>query len=134
MLKTCSICGTIHDFNKICYRPSGKKKNTKANQFRKTYEWTEKSKAVRMRDKHLCQVCLSGKYETSYRYNYKELEVHHIVPLEEDYSLRLDSDNLITLCKYHHKMAEEGQITRQELQDIVSQGNKVPPTIKNSNF
>lgn len=68
MLKTCSICGKIHDFNKVCKRP----------------------------DRYLCKVCLSGKYDTNYRYTYKELEVHHIVPIEEDYLLKLDSNNLIT--------------------------------------
>jgi 5-methylcytosine-specific restriction protein A len=119
MLKTCSVCGTIHDFNKTCRR-SGKKKTTNANTFRKTNKWTEKSKSIRERDKHLCQICLTGKYDTNYRYTYEQLEVHHIVPIEEDYSKRLDSMNLITLCKYHHKMAEKGQISKEELLEIVA--------------
>lgn len=58
---------------------------------------------------------MSGKYNTNYRYTYKELEVHHIMPIEEEYSKRLDSLNLITLCKMHHNMAETGQIKREEL-------------------
>lgn len=119
MLKTCSVCGTIHDFNKTCRR-SGKKKNTKANAFRKTNKWAEKSKSIRERDKHLCQICLTGKYDTNYRYTYEQLEVHHIVSIEEDYTKRLDSMNLITLCKYHHKMAEKGQISKEELLEIVA--------------
>lgn len=119
MLKTCSVCGTIHDFNKTCRR-SGKKKNTKANTFRKTNKWAEKSKSIRERDKHLCQICLTGKYDTNYRYTYEQLEVHHIVSIEEDYTKRLDSMNLITLCKYHHKMAEKGQISKEELLEIVA--------------
>ncbi len=119
MLKTCSVCGKIHDFNKVCRRQKPKKKS-EANKFRKTNRWTEKSRSIRQRDKYLCQVCLSGKYDTNYRYTYKELEVHHIVPLEEDYSKRLDSNNLITLCRYHHEMAEKGQIPREELQEMVA--------------
>ena len=118
MLKTCAICGKIHDINKICKRQTIKK-NTTANRFRKTNQWTEKSKSIRARDKYLCKACLSGKYETPYRYTYKELEVHHIVPIEEDYSLRLDSNNLITLCRIHHEMAEAGEISREELKEMI---------------
>ena len=119
MLKTCSVCGKIHDFNKVCKRQKPKKKS-EANKFRKTNKWTEKSRSIRQRDKYLCQVCITGKYDTNYRYTYKDLEVHHIVPLEEDYSKRLDSNNLITLCRYHHEMAESGKIQREELLEIVS--------------
>lgn len=118
MLKSCSICGKIHDFNKTCRRNSTKK-STEANIFRKTNKWTEKSKIIRERDNYLCQICITGKYDTNYRYTYEQLEVHHIVSIEEDYSKRLDSMNLITLCKYHHKMAEEGQINKEELLEIV---------------
>ena len=119
MMKTCSVCGRIHDFNKVCKRQKPKKKS-ESNKFRKSYEWTQKSKQIRERDKNLCQVCITGKYDTSYRYTYKELEVHHIIPIEEEYSLRLDSNNLITLCRYHHEMAEKGEIPRQELLKIVA--------------
>lgn len=38
-----------------------------------------------------------------------------IVPLKVDYDRRLDNDNLITLCRYHHEAAERGRISRQEL-------------------
>ena len=109
MQKTCVVCGKIHDFNKICRRPKSKKKS-EANTFRKTNKWTEKSRSIRQRDK----------YETKYRYTYKDLEVHHIIPIEEDYSKRLDSENLITLCRYHHEMAESGEIPREELLEIVT--------------
>ena len=96
------------------------KKKTNANTFRRTYQWTEKSKSIRKRDNYLCQVCLTGKYNTNYRYTYKELEVHHIVPIEEDYSKRLDETNLITLCRYHHELAEKNTIPREELLEIVA--------------
>ena len=121
MLKTCSVCGKIHDMNIVCKRPTTKKE-TKANSFRKTNKWTEKSKSIRKRDKYLCKICLSGKYDTNYKYTHKELEVHHIVPIEEDYSLRLDSNNLITLCRMHHEMAEKGKISRDELRSMIGSG------------
>ncbi len=118
MLKTCSICGKIHDINKVCKRKNTKK-NTAANKFRKTNKWTEKSKNIRKRDNYLCKVCATGKYGTIYRYTYKDLEVHHIIPVEEDYSKRLDSLNLITLCRKHHEMAESGEISREELKEMI---------------
>ena len=119
MMKTCSVCGKIHDFNMVCKRQNGKKKS-EANKFRNTNKWIEKRKQIRERDKNLCQVCLTGKYNTNYKYTYQDLEVHHITPINEDYSKRLDSDNLITLCRYHHEMAESGEISREELQEIVA--------------
>lgn len=70
---------------------------------------------------HICQICLRNKYDTDFVYNFEDLEVHHIVPLEEDYSKRLDSVNLITLCNMHHRMAEEGIIEREYLQKIVQE-------------
>ena len=53
--------------------------------------------------------------------NYKAVEVHHIVPIEEDFNRRLDNDNLISLCSYHHHMADKGQIPREVLQNIVDE-------------
>lgn len=118
MLKTCTICGKTHDINKICKRKTTKK-NTSANQFRKTNKWTEKSKDIRRRDNYLCKVCFTGKYCTSNKYTYNNLEVHHIIPIEEDYSKRLDSQNLITLCRKHHEMAEIGLISQEELKELI---------------
>lgn len=37
MLKTCSVCNKIHEFNKVCRRKTTKK-STEANKFRKTYK------------------------------------------------------------------------------------------------
>lgn len=121
MLKTCSVCGKIHDINIVCKRKYIEK-DTKANIFRKTNRWTEKSRAIRKRDNNLCKVCISGKYNTTYRYNYNDLSVHHIEPIENDYSKRLDSSNLITLCRYHHEMAEQGKISKEELYEMIGEG------------
>lgn len=120
MLKTCSICGEIHDFNKFCKRKPTYKL-TSESKFRKSYKWSEKSKQIRKRDKYLCQICKSNRYNTINQYNYIELEVHHIVPISEDYSLRLDDTNLITLCRYHHELAERNNISRKELSEIVKE-------------
>jgi predicted restriction endonuclease len=49
------------------------------------------------------------------------IEVHHIEPIVQDYELRLDEGNLISLCTYHHKMADRGEIPREILKSIVNE-------------
>ena len=41
--------------------------------------------------------------------------MHHIIPISKDYNKKLDSDNLITICRMHHKQAEKGIITKEKL-------------------
>ena len=120
MYKTCSHCGIVPE-NHICpYRTYRKKeRDTQANRFRSSKAWTNKSIAVKKRDLYLCAVCMTGKYHTINTFNYDKLSVHHIIPLAEDYNKRLDERNLITLCSYHHKMAEDGEIPRDELLELI---------------
>lgn len=111
MYKSCSRCGKIHDYNKKCYiGDRNRKKNTIANKFRRTTEWTDKSIEIREDSKYLCAICLDNNI-----YNYDRLEVHHITPLEEDVSKGLDNLNLICLCNAHHREAEKGKIDRKYL-------------------
>lgn len=132
MLKTCSRCGIVPEDHVCPYSIQRKykldkryreEKNSPQDKFRKTYRWTKKAKEIKERDHYLCQVCIRDKYNTIYTYNYNKLEVHHIIPLSEDYSKRLDNDNLITLCDYHHKMADDGVIPKKELQSYISPPN-----------
>lgn len=112
MFRTCSVCGGIHDENHMCKRAY--KKSTKESTFRNTNAWIKKRNQIKERDKYLCQMCLKDNI-----YTYKQLQVHHIIPLVEQYDRRLDSNNLITLCRYHHEQAEKGLITKAELQAII---------------
>lgn len=119
MLKSCKYCGRIHDSKFDCgKKPKRKKKPTDINKFRWSRRWREKRNQIVERDKYLCQVCKENGV-----YNYDNLEVHHIVPLEEDYDKRLDEGNLITLCVIHHKAADRGEIDREYLHKLVN----VPP-------
>lgn len=120
MLKTCSKCGIVPEGH-ICphRKPRYKNKDTKANKFRSTKAWLNKSIEIRQRDKYLCVVCMNNLYHTINQFNFNKLEVHHITPIEEDYNKRLDNDNLITLCAYHHKMAECGDIPKEELYKLI---------------
>lgn len=120
MLKTCSRCGVVPEEHKCPYHTQrNKERNSKADKFRKTKAWTKKSIEIRERDRYLCVVCINNLYNTIEQYNYNKLEVHHIVPINEDYNERLNNDNLITLCSYHHKLAEDGHISREELKGLI---------------
>ena len=83
--------------------------------------WKRKSLEIRERDKYLCQICMRKLYGTTQQYNNREIEVHHIVPIAEDWDGRLDNDNLISLCGRHHEMAEAGKISQAELKEIARQ-------------
>lgn len=140
MLKSCGRCGKIHDFNYKCYKNRQVRGNTTADKFRKTYKWHQKSEHIRERDKHLCKCCLANIYNTQIQFNFNKLEVHHIVPLEEDVSLALEDDNLITLCCYHHKLADKNIIPRDILRKLIDdkcnlldlkkevESDNIPPT------
>lgn len=123
MLKSCKYCGRIHDMNYVCpYKPSrqyNKNQDTNINRFRSSIAWQKKRDDIKKRDLNLCQICIRNLYNTNLKFNYDKVEVHHITPLDEDFNQRLNDDNLISLCAYHHKMAEIGKISRKELYDIV---------------
>ena len=124
-LVTCQYCG-ITQRGHVCPHKKSRQKSgdRQSDRFRKTKAWTDKSIEIRQRDRFLCQCCLNNLYDTITWLNYKTVEVHHITPINEDYNRRLDNDNLISLCSYHHKMADKGQIPRDVLYDLVSKVHK----------
>lgn len=123
MLKSCKYCGRIHDSKYTCpNKPTRKRyKKTEEDSFRNTQAWQRKRNNIKDRDKGLCQVCIRKLYNTLKQYNYKDIEVHHITPLREEYELRLDENNLISLCKYHHELAEKGEIPRELLRSMIEE-------------
>lgn len=122
MLRSCKYCGKIHDSKYQCSeKPVRRKTRTKQNSFRSTEAWKRKSLDIRTRDNYLCQICIRKLYGTTRQYNNKEIEVHHIVPVAEDWDKRLDNSNLISLCSRHHEMAEAGKIPRMELIELARQ-------------
>ena len=128
MLKICSKCGHIHDKKYVCTkRIMYNRKRTENDKFRSTKSWTEKSIEIRERDKYLCQACIRELEGTIQKYTYDGLEVHHIIPIKEDWDKRLDNYNLITLCKIHHEMAEDGTILREKLKELSEEQEKNSP-------
>lgn len=117
MLTSCQYCGRIHEKKYICDKKRKaqeerwkKKRETKAFRFRKSYEWTQKSREIRERDHYMCLCCQAGLEKTYKKFNTEELDVHHIIPIEEDFNLRLSDDNLITICKVHHEISRLQQL------------------------
>lgn len=122
MLKSCSYCGGLHSRGETCpKKPVRQKKNTHIDKFRWSKTWQKKRKQINDRDKYLCQACIRDMKGTELRYNYTDIEVHHIVPMIEDWDKRLEDTNLICLCSTHHSMAERGEITREQLEEIVEE-------------
>ncbi|WP_243423737.1 HNH endonuclease [Anaerotignum lactatifermentans] len=72
----------------------------------------------------MCQICMKKLFDTVRQFNSQELEVHHIVPLADDYDLRLENENLITLCVRHHKMADAGIIPEPLLLEIARENEE----------
>nr|DAR39856.1 MAG TPA: HNH endonuclease bacteriophage, HNH Endonuclease, DNA.52A [Caudoviricetes sp.] len=82
--------------------------------FIKSKKWNNKSQEIKLLDNHCCLVCKSlGLISPVY------LEVHHIVKFRNDASLKLDNNNLITLCIAHHKMADSNKIKASELHKLI---------------
>lgn len=127
MLKSCQYCGRIHEKSYVCPqkeqadRQRQKKGGSKETRFRYTKVWKEKREEIRGRDSHCCQVCVRGLEDPERMYETDELSVHHIIPLTEDWDRRMDGDNLLTLCRRHHEMAERGVIRRDVLMRIAEE-------------
>lgn len=73
----------------------------------------------------MCQICIRELHNTKDKYNTKELSVHHNIPITENIDIALDNNNLITLCRYHHELAESNKIKRKEIQKIINEQNNL---------
>ena len=118
MYKSCSRCGKIHDTNFKCTHnkpkfDSARYGTAEERKLRNTTAWANKSQQVREQAQYLCEVCRDKGV-----YNYKGLEVHHIIKLREDRAGLLDGSNLVCLCVMHHKQADRGQIDKDYLRKL----------------
>lgn len=115
MYKACSRCGRIHDINYRCNAGRiYKGVRVEAEQVRYTTTWTKKAKAIKDASNNLCAVCLDNNILT-----YNGLEIHHIDKLTEAPEKAFDDDNLICLCKIHHRAADSGKIKKDYLRKLV---------------
>lgn len=122
---SCKYCSLLHKRGEVCpNKPlSNYKKDTTANRFRNSRVWRKKADAIKRRDNYLCQCCLRQLHNTIRQYNYDDLSVHHIYKVIERDDLKLNDDNLVTLCRYHHEEAEKGNIDITILMQIAHEQN-----------
>lgn len=114
-----SLCHLIPKLVISILRQVYSRKETVASKFCNTRACRDKRNDIINRDKALCQICIRNLHNTLPKQYNNNVQVHHITPIIEDYDKRLDDNNLITLCIYHHHMAEHGQITRKKLYEII---------------
>lgn len=116
LLKACSRCGKFHTLGERCYKNTNQyyKGDAEIRKFRNSAEWKAKTAEIRQRDKQLCKICMINNI-----FNYKNLSIHHITPLQEDWSKRLDNSNLITVCDVCHKLCESGKISREKQRQAI---------------
>ena len=127
MRKSCKYCGRSHEYGEVCpkkirYRNKyeSKPRVSLADRFRNSRIWREKRSEIQRRDCYMCRYCFwEKKIHTS------DLSVHHIIPIEKNYDLRLDNGNLITLCRLHHEQAEKGLIKPEVLKNLLAQQIKI---------
>lgn len=144
MFKSCKWCDWIHGEGFACpkkpikkrkYKP---KESTEVVRFRSSYKWNVQRELVKKRDNYLCQICFRELYFMVKKYNYCDVQVHHVVPISIDKNLRLDNPNLITLCPFHHRMCENGEIPRNIVTAIINEQEQknlsIPPTIIERKF
>ena len=114
-LRSCSSCGKIHPRGYKCTKGRIYEK-TDESRLRSTYAWTQKARQIKEDALGLCEVCRDQGV-----YTYDGLEVHHITKLSEDHNGLLDDDNLICLCVYHHKQADDGELDADYLRNLVKE-------------
>lgn len=115
--KSCSRCGRIHPSNYACRvdrTPANwAEYKTDEDKLRSTYKWQKKAEQIKAESRWLCALC-----EAEGIYNYKELEVHHIDKIREKPEKFLDDENLICLCRLHHKEADKGKFGKKYLKKL----------------
>ncbi|MCI7758533.1 MAG: HNH endonuclease [[Eubacterium] saphenum] len=112
----CNVCGKVHTGR--CKAVYSGERNSEADKFRNTQLWKRTAKFILERDFHCCRVCLENGLLVN-----RGLSVHHIIPLAEDFDLRVEETNLITLCRHCHERAERGLISRERLRELA----EIPP-------
>jgi 5-methylcytosine-specific restriction enzyme A len=67
-----------------------------SNPFYRSTKWKKKRERILKRDKYLCQECLK------YGRNTEANVVHHIIEIEDEPGLKLESTNLVSVCRSCH--------------------------------
>lgn len=119
---SCQYCNSIHDSKFDCgMKPKKRKQYGDKEKFRNSKQWKLKRNTIRKRDINLCQICMRNLYDTVNIYTYDNLSVHHAESLEDAWDKRLDDNNLISACSFHHELMENGTIPLKEVKAIIKE-------------
>ena len=127
LFKSCSRCGKVHAKEFKCKHnaPKYRYPRAKGTEIRGTNAWAKKAEEIKESCNYLCEVCLDKG-----AYTYKDLSVHHIIKLREAPERALDNYNLVTLCRFHHQLADSGGLETEYLTRLSAtrEGKNIPPT------
>lgn len=107
----------MHPYDEPCpkKKPAYRYERTGADRLRLTSRWKRKSLQVREDAHWMCEVCRDqGKATT------EGLEAHHIDKLREDPDGLIEDGNLVCLCRMHHRMADDGELSKEYLRGLAS--------------
>ena len=118
ILIKCPHCLNIHDKyfkcrSKRMYESLKSDIEEQCDRFYQSKNWRKKREEVLKESNYCCEICLS--LDRVMLAN----EVHHIVKIRESWDKRLDTENLIAVCKEHHR-AIEGK-TREEILKFIDE-------------
>lgn len=131
MQVSCKWCGRMHPRGYVCPRkPARTRRGTAQTAVRNTYRWQKTRAEVYRRDHQLCRLCLAeGRIKT------RNLQAHHIIPLEESTATAYDTEWIITLCSGGmdscHERAERGEVSRELLHRLAGEPAEasLPPRV-----
>lgn len=115
--RSCPRCGKVHGYGEPCpvRRPAYRHERTGADRLRFTSRWKRKSLQVREDAHWMCEVCADlGRVTTD------GLEVHHIDKLRDDPDGLVEDGNLVCLCRPHHRMADDGELSKGYLRGLAA--------------
>lgn len=95
-------CRSLVDSGRYCNNHRRKQKNKGSNNksFYNSQAWKDVKSYCYQRDKGKCTKC--GKFVFGH-----SAQHHHIVPINEQPELKLESDNITTLCPQCHMLVEK---------------------------
>lgn len=116
-MKYCDFNGCTNkiDRGKYCHEHKPKRRRKKKESiykhenkpFYRTDAWKSMRKFVYERERGKCQRCRKFVFG-------RNAHVHHVVPIKEDYTLKLEPKNLRLLCRYCH-MIEENEENKKKV-------------------
>lgn len=96
-------------------------------QFYNSKMWKDTRKSIMLRDDGLCQYCLAEGMI------HKAEVIDHFIPIKDDFSKKLDADNLVASCIRHNTLKEidekklrNNEITIEEYKNKWRFGNELP--------